>query len=140
MNKLKSRQERFCHRFVENANAAAAAKAAGYMPASARNTGYRLLRNPRIRQRIAEIQAELAQAHCRQIDSLLGKLETVYRRAIEDHQFSAAARAVELQAKLSGLSDKPSSRTSERKTKTADTAPPSEPVAGQSGDSRHETR
>ncbi|MCP5365279.1 MAG: terminase small subunit [Hyphomicrobiales bacterium] len=126
MHKMKSRQERFCHRFVETANAAAAAKAAGYAPASARNTGYRLLRNPRIRLRIGEIQAELAQAHCRQIDSLLGKLETVYRRAIEDHQFSAAARAVELQAKLSGLTDKPAARAAQRMTKPQDPPPQAE--------------
>jgi phage terminase small subunit len=111
MQRLKGRQERFCHQFVECPNATAAAKAAGYRPASARNTGYRLLRDPRVVARIAEIQAELAGRQCRELDSLLGKLETVYRRAIDDHQFSAAARAVELQAKLAGLADKPAVRT-----------------------------
>jgi hypothetical protein len=34
---------------------------------------------------------------------LLGKLETIYRRAVDDHHFAAAARAVELQAKLAGI-------------------------------------
>lgn len=111
MQRLKARQERFCHQFVECPNASAAAKAAGYRAASARNTGYRLLRDPRVVARIAAIQAELASQQCRELDILLGKLETVYRRAIDDHQFSAAARAVELQAKLAGLADKPAVRT-----------------------------
>jgi crotonobetainyl-CoA:carnitine CoA-transferase CaiB-like acyl-CoA transferase len=108
---LKPRQERFCRRFAEYANAAVAAKAAGYAPQSARNAGYRLLRDPRILKRIAEIQVETADAHCRDMDVLLGKLENVYRRAIDDHHFSAAARAVELQAKLSGLVPKTAPRT-----------------------------
>ncbi|MBK8176218.1 MAG: terminase small subunit [Rhodospirillales bacterium] len=103
MSRLKPRHERFCRLFVECTNATLAAKAAGYTPRSARNAGYRLLRHPRIAERICEIQRELAQTHCRNVDVLLGKLETVYRRAIDDHHFAAAARAVELQAKLAGV-------------------------------------
>lgn len=110
MTRLKPRQEIFCERFVEMGNAAAAAKAAGYAPGSARNAGYRLLSDPRVVSRITEIQTQMAQAHCRQVDILIGKLETVYRRALDGHQFSAAARAVELQAKLAGLGDKPQVR------------------------------
>ena len=34
---------------------------------------------------------------------LLGKLEMIYRRAVDDRHFAAATRAVELQAKLSGV-------------------------------------
>jgi phage terminase small subunit len=103
MSSLKARHELFCRLFVEYANAAQAARGAGYRPSAARNTGYRLLRQPAIVRRITEIQAEMARAHCHDIDVLLGKLELVYRHAIDDHQFTAAARAVELQAKLSGL-------------------------------------
>lgn len=101
MGRLRHRQEMFCQRFVETANAAAAARAAGYAPESARNAGYRLLRHPRIGARIAEIQAEIALISCQDINVLLGKLENVYRRAVSDHHFATAARAVELQAKLS---------------------------------------
>ena len=119
MKRLKTRQERFCERFVELGNASAAAKAAGYLPASARNTGYRLLRDPRIISRIGAIQAEMADQHCRQVDILLGKLETVFRRALDDHQFSAAARAVELQAKLAGLGERPQVRAPARREKAA---------------------
>jgi phage terminase small subunit len=133
---MKARQERFCHRFVECANAAAAAKAAGYAPGSARNTGYRLLRNPRIVSRIAQLQAEMAQANCRELDTLLGKLETVYRRAVDGHQFSAAARAVELQAKLAGLADKPSVRALVTRAKEAgQTAADAQPEVREGGPS-----
>src|SRR5512132_4736307 len=92
MSRLKAKHERFCRNFVEYANATLAAKTAGYTPASARNAGYRLLRHPRIIARIAQLQGEMAEAHCRNLDILLGKLETVYRRAVDDHHFAAAAR------------------------------------------------
>ena len=63
-----------------------------------------MLKTDRIRARIREIQSALAADHGRDMDVLLGKLEIVYRRAIEDHHFYAAARAVELQAKLAASS------------------------------------
>ena len=77
-----------------------AARAAGYAPTSARRQGWRLLRSPRIQARIREIQAELADHQCRADDAVIGKLEVVYRRALEAQQFYAAARAAELQGKL----------------------------------------
>jgi len=99
---LKARQERFCRWFVELANAAGAARAAGYAPKAANRAGYRLLRHPRVARRIAEIEAETARLHSQGGDVLVGKLENVYRRAIVDHQFHAAARAVDLQARIHG--------------------------------------
>ena len=109
MSRLKARHERFCRSFIECANATLAARAAGYTAASARNAGYRLLRHPRIVARITQLHGEMAEAHCRNLDILLGNLETVYRRAVDDHHFAAAARAVELQAKLAGLGPMPQS-------------------------------
>lgn len=103
MTCLKPRQERFCRLFVECANAAQAARGAGYRPEHARNTGHRLLKQPRILRRIAEIQSIVADGQCRDVDVLLTKLETVFRRAIDDHQLGAATRAVELQARLGGV-------------------------------------
>ena len=102
MLELTARQERFCRAFVELASGAYAARAAGYAPGSARHQGSRLLKDKDVRTRIADIQAETAEESCRETDVLLGKLETVYRRAMENHHFHAAARAVELQAKLTG--------------------------------------
>ena len=103
MTPLKSRQERFCRWFVELANATAAARAAGYAPAHARNAGYRLIRHPRIGKRITEIEAETARVHSPSSEVLVGKLENIYRRAIVDHQFQAAARAIDLQARIRGF-------------------------------------
>ncbi len=104
---LTSRQERFCQAFVVYATAATAAREAGYARTNARQYGSRLLKTERIRARIREIQSGLAADHGRDMDVLLGKLEIVYRRAIEDHHFYAAARAVELQAKLGRMAKLP---------------------------------
>ena len=100
--KLTPRQERFCQAFVLLANAAYAAREAGYFPKWARKQGSRLMTTGRIRARIGAIQAAMARDNGRDLDTLIGKLEVVYRRAIEDHHFTAAARAVELQARLGG--------------------------------------
>ena len=58
--RLTLRQERFCQAFVLWANAANAAREAGYESKWARKQGYRLMRTARIRVRIQEIQAEMA--------------------------------------------------------------------------------
>ncbi|NQU59925.1 MAG: terminase small subunit [Rhodospirillales bacterium] len=100
---LRSRHEAFCQHFVLRGNATDAAIQAGYTPRSASNQGYRLQRQPRIRARIAEIQGGLAHAYCLDQAVLIGKLEAVYQRAIDEHKFHVATRAVELQAHLGGL-------------------------------------
>ena len=60
------------------------------------------MRRPAIRARIAEIRRVLARAYCLDAQVLLGKLEAVYQRANERHYFHAAARCVELQARIAG--------------------------------------
>ena len=97
---LTPRQERFCHAFVQYANASVAAAEAGYARGSAKQQGYRLLRTERVGARIRALHAQLCRDHGRDTEALIGKLENVYRRAIEDHHFHTAARAVELQARL----------------------------------------
>ncbi len=99
---LPPRQEAFCHYFVLWGNASVAAKQAGYARPSARNQGYRLSRNPRIRARIAELRRGLARAYGLDAEVLVGKLEALYQRAVDDHHFHAAARCVELQARMAG--------------------------------------
>ena len=96
------RHEAFCQHFVLLGNAAYAAIDAGYARPSSRNQGYRLMRRPAIRARIAEIRRVLARAYCLDAEVLLGKLEAVYQRANERHYFHAAARCVELQARIAG--------------------------------------
>ena len=60
------------------------------------------MRRPAIQARIAEIRRVLARAYCLDAQVLLGKLEAVYQRANERHYFHAAARCVELQARIAG--------------------------------------
>ena len=51
----------------------------------------------------AAIRRGMADDGCRGTGVLLGKLENVYNRAIEDRHYVAAARTVEIQARLAGL-------------------------------------
>lgn len=100
MQHLTPRQERFCQSFVYCLNAAKAARHAGYAPRTAKRQGYRLLNDPRIARRIQTIQWTLAEDHGRDTDCLVGKLEMVYRRAMEDRRYHAAAYAVSLQQRI----------------------------------------
>lgn len=99
---LTPRHEAFCQYFVLGGNAAYAAQDAGYAPKSSKNQGYRLMRRARIRARVAEIRSELAGTFALDARVLLGKLEALYLRAIEDHHFHAGVRAVEAQARIAG--------------------------------------
>jgi len=100
LSPLIPRQERFCRAYVHYGQAAAAARAAGYAPRSSNRQGWRLMRSARIQARIREIQAELARHGAQASDAMVGKLEVVYARALAEHQFYAAGRAVQLQAQL----------------------------------------
>lgn len=111
---LRSRHEAFCQHFVLLGNAADAASKAGYAYEWARNQGYRLMRQPRIQARVAEIRSGLASAYCLDAGVLLGKLEAVYQRAVCEHNFHAAARCVEIQARIAGYSSSRDGRDEER--------------------------
>ena len=88
---------------MQEGNASHAAITAGYTPRSRRQQGWRLMKTRRIAERIRDIQAGLAQDHGRDRDVLIGKLENIYRRAIENHQYHAATRAIEAQARLGAM-------------------------------------
>ena len=99
---LNPRHEAFCQYFVLGGNATYAARSAGYAPQSCNNQGYRLMRRPRIRARVAAIRSELAHAYGLDAHVLLGKLEALYQRAVEDNCVHAGVRAVEAQARIAG--------------------------------------
>ena len=103
---LTPRQERFCHYFVLYACASVAASEAGYSRKSAKHQGYRLLRTGRVRARIQALHAEHCRDQAGDTEALIGKLENVYRRAVQDHHFHTAARCVELQARLAALRER----------------------------------
>ena len=100
---LSPRQETFRHSYVYYPNAANAAREAGYGAASVRQQGHRLPRTPCVAARVAAIRRTMAEDGCRETGVLLGKLENVHNRAIEDRHYVAAARTVEIQARLAGL-------------------------------------
>ncbi len=100
---LTPRQERFCHYFVLYACASVAASEAGYSRKSAKHQGYRMMRTGRVRDRIRALHSEQCRDQGGDTGALIGKLENVYRRAIQDHHFHTAARCVELQARLQAL-------------------------------------
>lgn len=82
---------------------AEAVRAAGYEPKGAAVQASRLLDRLDVRARIAALRADVARLHCRDEDTILAKLETVYTQAVEVHQFHAAARALTLQARIAGI-------------------------------------
>ncbi len=86
--------------------ASVAAKEAGYSRKSAKHQGYRLLRTGRVRARIQALHAEHCRDQAGDTEALIGKLENVYRRAVQDHHFHTAARCVELQARLAALGER----------------------------------
>jgi phage terminase small subunit len=100
---LQQRHEAFCQNYLLEPNAGRAARLAGYSPRTARQAGCRLLARGDIVRRLGQLRAELARQHCLDADSLMSKLEAVYRKAMEGRNYAAANRAVDLQARIAGL-------------------------------------
>lgn len=97
---LSFRRERFCQAYARHGNAARAAREAGYAPGFAKQRGHKLLNTAPVRARIEAIAAALDSEAADDPKELIRKLEIVYRRALKSRAFHAAARAVELQARL----------------------------------------
>ena len=97
---LTRRQERFCQAYVVYGSAAKAARAAGYSERSARQQAWRLLHTGRVRARLARLHADLGRDFKDSLNVYIGKLELVYRQAVEDRRSLAAVRAVMAQAHL----------------------------------------
>jgi hypothetical protein len=77
-------------------NGTKSAEAAEYAPASSRTTAWKLLRTPKIRERIAELHQENMSRNLISVDSQLSKLEHLRRKAEEKQDLSTAVRCVEL--------------------------------------------
>jgi len=95
------RHECFIRHLLEGKTAVDAFELAGFK----RDDGNaaRLRRNPKVEERLAELQAELAGQTKITVESLVAELEDARKRATDVKQLSAAIRAVEAKAKLSGL-------------------------------------
>jgi hypothetical protein len=72
------------------------AELAGYAPASCRTAAWKLLRTPKVRERIAEIHTGNMSRNLISIDSQLAKLEHLRRKAEDKQDLATAVRCVEL--------------------------------------------
>jgi len=96
-----ARHERFVQLLLQGENATDAHEQAGYK----RDDGNaaRLHANPKIQARLAELQAEMVQETKITVEGLLAELEAARQKATDLDQLSAAVRAIESKAKISGL-------------------------------------
>ncbi len=118
---LTERQEVFCREYLLDPNATRAAISAGYAPGSAHVQAHRMLTNDKVIDRIMENRRAISERHCADADAFMVKLEALYRRGWEMCQITAAVRAVELQAIISGVLDDATGRRLRARTKCART-------------------
>ena len=95
------RHERFAQALLQGETADAAYEQAGFK--ANRGNASRLKANDSILARLSELQATAAKAAEVTVQSLLGELEEARSRADSLDQLSAAVRAIEAKAKVSGL-------------------------------------
>jgi crotonobetainyl-CoA:carnitine CoA-transferase CaiB-like acyl-CoA transferase len=95
------RHEKFVQGLLEGKSALDAYEDAGYRADDANSS--RLRSNPKVQERLAELQAEIASETKVTTESLIAELEYARGRADSLEQLSAAVRAIESKAKLSGL-------------------------------------
>ena len=99
---LNEKQERFAQSYILHRNATEAAKTAGYAEKSAYNQGYRNLQIEEIRDRIEELENNLAT----NVD-VISEIETQYTYAKNNGHTNSAIKALELLSRVRGAkSDK----------------------------------
>lgn len=77
MVKLTPRRQEFVRQYIKSLNAAAAARAAGYSPASARHEGSRLLANDHVQQAISEARSALAEREAVTTERIVSELASI---------------------------------------------------------------
>jgi phage terminase small subunit len=97
------RHEAFIQHLLQGKNATDAYAAAGFMPDGNGANASRLNRNPKVAARLAELQAGIAAETVVTVKGLINELEDARKRATDLKQLSAAIKAIEAKAKLSGL-------------------------------------
>jgi phage terminase small subunit len=99
-NGLNPQQEKFCQAYVLYRNASEAAKAAGYSERSAYNQGSRLLKSPKIQERIENLEKEMET----NID-VISEIEAQYKYAKDNNNTGSALKALELLSRAKGKDD-----------------------------------
>lgn len=105
---LTPKQEAFAQAYVETSNASEAYRRAypasrKWKPETLHPQASKLLADPKVATRVAEIQAGHAERHEITVDSITEMLKTVFNGAAESEQWSAASSAALGIAKLHGL-------------------------------------
>lgn len=106
---LTIKQEAFCQAYIETGNASEAYRssyaAENMKPDAIHVQASKLLDNPKIALRVAELRGEIKDRHSVTVDSLLAELEEARQAALtaETPQSSAAVAATLGKAKLTGL-------------------------------------
>jgi hypothetical protein len=95
-------REAFCAAYAATPNATRAAVLAGYAPKTARQQGWRLLRDPFVLMRIEELRYAKGIIYELPRDLLLDRAEMLFWQAVETNNAGAALGAVRFQAKLAG--------------------------------------
>jgi len=97
---LKPRWEAFCRLYAYGHSAADAARHAGYAWESAGQSGWRLLQDDRVRDRIAEFQRYLSKTLVVEERDLMLRAEAIYREAMNRGHYGAALRALEFSERV----------------------------------------
>ena len=103
MKPLTERQEVFCNEFIKDLNAVQAAIRAGYSTQHAKKNAYRLLRQPRISERISELKGDSIKRTKIEADDILRRLVRIAERTEQEGDYNAAIRSLELLGKHQAL-------------------------------------
>ena len=107
MAKLTPKQEKFCQKYIELGNASEAYRQSYSCEGMSDNAIHveasKLLKNPKIAQRVAELQKHHMKRHEVTVDSLTVELEEARAIAVKGSQPSAMVSASLGKAKLHGL-------------------------------------
>jgi hypothetical protein len=95
------KHEAFVRHMLEGKDITTAFELAGFNRDS--GNANRLFRNPKVKERLAELQNEIAAKVPITIEGLIGELEEARQRATNKNQYSAAIKAILGKAQLAGL-------------------------------------
>jgi hypothetical protein len=95
------KHEAFVRHMLEGKDITTAFELAGFNRDS--GNANRLFRNPKVKERLAELQNEIAAKVPITIESLIGELEEARQHATNKNQYSAAIKAILGKAQLAGL-------------------------------------
>eukprot|EP00914_Ancora_sagittata_P028826 GHVO01056862.1.p1 GENE.GHVO01056862.1~~GHVO01056862.1.p1 ORF type:complete len:106 (-),score=1.07 GHVO01056862.1:360-677(-) len=90
---LTPRQELFCHEFIKDLNAVAAAIRAGYAKNNANKNAYMLTKDPKISERLAELKADQTKRTKIEADDILRRLVRISEKTEQEGDYNAAIRS-----------------------------------------------